>query len=185
MSMKFLTSRLAKAIFVLFSVLSLNACSFMSTTKQVAADIDARWALLPINNLSQTAQADAQALTLLETQLRRRGVTQLHMYTPLRQVNLRNLLDPSADLDNAMQWAKSNRYRYALTGSVNEWQYKAGADREPAVGISLKLVDLYSDGVVWQANAARTGWGYATLSTVADKVISQLLQEIQLRAPSP
>jgi hypothetical protein len=42
-------------------------------------------------------------------------------------------------------------------------------------------VDLYSGEVVWQANAARTGWGYASLSTVANKVIRELLDEVRLR----
>lgn len=165
-------------------LLLLSACSSMSTTNRATADVGARWAILPINNLSQTAQADLQVQTLIETHIRKRGVTTIDTYAPARQVSLRNLLDPATDLKNSLEWAKQNRYRYGLTGSVNEWHYKAGADREPAVGISLKLVDLFSGDVVWQANAARTGWGYASLPTVADKVIRELLQEVQLRAPT-
>lgn len=166
-------------------LVSISACSSMSTTNRATAGIGERWAILPINNLSQTAQADLQAQTLIETRLRKRGVRTIDTYSPVKQVSLRNLLNPATDLKNSLEWAKSNRYRYGLTGSVNEWHYKAGADREPAVGISLKLVDLYSGEVVWQANAARTGWGYASLPTVADKVIRELLQEVQLRATTP
>jgi PBP1b-binding outer membrane lipoprotein LpoB len=166
-------------------LLLISACSSMSTTNRAVADANERWAILPINNLSQTAQADVQAQTLIETQLRKRGVATIDTYTPVKQVSLRNLLDPATDLKNSLEWAKLNYYRYGLTGSVNEWHYKAGADREPAVGISLKLVDLYSGDVVWQANAARTGWGHATLPTVGDKVIRELLQEVQLRGQTP
>jgi hypothetical protein len=157
----------------------------MSTTNRVTLDVSERWAILPINNLSQTAQADLQAQTLIETRLRKRGVSAVDTYIPVTQVSLRNLLDPATDLKTSIEWAKQNDYRYGLTGSVNEWHYKAGADREPAVGISLKLVDLYSSEVVWQANAARTGWGYASLPSVADKVIRELLQEVQLRPATP
>ena len=163
-------------------LLFLSACSSMSTTNRAAADISARWAILPINNLSQTVQADLQAQLMIETRLRARGIATVDTYTPVQQVSLRNLLDPATDLKNSIEWAKQNDYRYGLTGTVNEWHYKAGADREPAVGVSLKLVDLYMGNVVWQANAARTGWGYASLPAVADKVIAELLKEVQLSA---
>lgn len=166
-------------------LLLISGCSSMSTTNRAAADVNAQWAILPINNLSQTAQADLQAQTLIETHLRARGVTTVDTYTPVKQVSLRNLLDPATDFKNSLVWAQQQRYRYGVTGSVNEWHYKAGADREPAVGISLKLVDLTSNEVVWQANAARTGWGYASLPAVADKVIKELLEEVQLRALTP
>lgn len=167
------------------ALLFVSACSSMSTTNRAFADSSERWAILPINNLSQTAQADLQAQTLIETRLRKRGVTTVDTYAPIRQVSLRDLLDPAIEMKNSLEWAKQNRYRYGLTGSINEWHYKAGADREPAVGISLKLVDLYSGDVVWQANAARTGWGYASLPAVADKVIRELLQEVQFRVSAP
>lgn len=176
-----ITIKLALGAMLLF----ISACSSMSTTSRGAADSGARWAILPINNLSHTAQADLQAQTLIETRLRKRGVRTVDTYTPIRQVSLRNLLDPATDLKNSLEWAKQHQYRYGLTGSVNEWHYKAGADREPAVGISLKLIDLYSGEVVWQANAARTGWGYASLPAVADKVIRELLDEVQLRVQTP
>jgi TolB-like protein len=176
-----ITINLALGAMLLF----ISACSSMSTTSRGAADSSARWAILPINNLSHTAQADLQAQMLIETRLRKRGVTTVDTYTPTKQVSLRSLLDPATDFKNSVEWAKQNRYRYGLTGSVNEWHYKAGADREPAVGISLKLVDLHNGEVVWQANAARTGWGYASLPTVADKVIRELLDEVQLRVLAP
>lgn len=165
-------------------LLLIGACSSMSTTNSTTVDITERWAILPINNISQTAQADLQVQTLVETQLRKRGVRTIETYAPVKQVSLRNLLDPATDLINSLEWAKLNGFRYGVTGSVNEWHYKSGADREPAVGISLKLIDLISGDVVWQANAARTGWGYASLPTVGDKVVRELLHEVQLRAPT-
>ena len=163
------------------ALMFISACSSMSTTNSAAVNATDRWAILPINNLSTTAQADLQAQTLIETRMRKRGVQNIDTYTPLTQVSLRNLLDPATDLKNSLAWATQNGYRYGITGSVNEWHYKAGADREPAVGMSLKLIDIYSGDVVWQANAARTGWGYSNLPAVADKVINELLSELQLR----
>ena len=183
---KLVASKLAIRIFASASLfVFMSACSSMSTTDSTTADISERWAVLPINNISQTAQADVQVQTLVETQLRKRGVRAIETYAPTQKVSLRNLLDPASDLENALDWAKRSGFRYGLTGIVNEWHYKAGADKEPAVGISLKLIDLQSEAIVWQANAARTGWGYASLPAVADKVVRELLHEVQLRAPRP
>ena len=88
-------------------------CSTLTSTPAVRADAGQGWALLPMNNLSATPQADAQAMTMLETQLRTRGVQQLAVYAPLQSVSLRTLLDPARQFDEAMSWARQNGYRYA------------------------------------------------------------------------
>lgn len=172
--------KLNSFLLVAFAVTILSACSSMTSTPRVTLDINDRWALLPISNLSETAQADAQALSMIETHLRARGVASVDTYSPIRQVSLRELLDPNKEMVQARDWAIRTGYRYALSGTIHEWQYKAGADREPAVGLSLKLTDLYTGDVAWQANAARTGWGYASLPSVADTVIRNLLAQVQL-----
>lgn len=176
------TQTLLRKIVVCTLLLFVSACSTMSSTSRVTADVAARWSILPIQNLSESAQANVQAQTLVETHLRARGVSSVEVYTPLRQVSLRDLLDPNVEMRSALEWAQRSGYRYGITGSVNEWHYKAGADREPTVGVSLKLIDIYTRDVLWQGNASRTGWGYSNLPAVADDVIQELLKEVQLRA---
>lgn len=153
-------------------------CTTLTSTPAVNADAAQGWALLPMNNLSQAPQADSQALTMLETQLRTRGVQQVAVYAPLQTVSLRTLLDPARQLDDALEWARKNGYRYGLTGTINEWSYRTGADKEPVVGLNMKLVEISTGEVLWQANAARTGWGYASLPALADKVIDDLLEGV-------
>ena len=176
--------QLHNILLLVFAVIILSACSSITSTPRVTLDINDRWALLPISNLSETAQADAQALSMIETQLRAKGVASVDTYAPIRQVSLRELLDPNKEMVQARDWAMRTGYRYGLSGTIHEWQYKAGADREPVVGMSLKLIDLYTGDVAWQANAARTGWGYASLPSVADTVIRDLLAQIQLDSKS-
>lgn len=171
---------LYRFVAVALIMLSLTACSTLTSTPEVRADAQASWALLPIENLSENAQADSQAQIFVETQLRTRGVQQLDIYAPLNRVSLRGLLDSKSQLAEAADWAKARGYRYGLTGTVHEWQYKGGADKEPAIGVSLKLLDLSRNEVLWQGTAARTGWGYANLPAVANKVIADLLQQIRL-----
>ncbi|NND89694.1 MAG: hypothetical protein HKN42_02435 [Granulosicoccus sp.] len=174
-----LTGRLA-ALGVALLLAMAAGCSTLTSTPVVTADAAQGWALLPINNLSETPQADSQALTLVETRLRAHGVQRLDTYAPMQQVALRTLLDPGARIDEAIDWARQSGYRYGITGTVSEWHYKAGADREPVVGMSLTLLDVVSGEVLWQANASRTGWGYRGLPAVADSVIAQLLDKVRL-----
>ena len=155
-----------------------TGCSTLTSTPAVSADAAQGWALLPINNLSDTPQADSQALIMLETQLRTRGVQRVTAYAPLQSVSLRTLLDPARQLGDAMDWARKSGYRYGLTGTINEWNYRSGADKEPVVGMNMKLVDITTGEVLWQANAARTGWGYASLPALADTVIADLLEGV-------
>lgn len=176
--------RIGQAVVMVLSLLFISACSSMNSTPRISLDANGSWALLPIQNLSETPQADQQAKVLIETQLRARGISLVAAYAPMRPVSLSALLDSSAEMEDARQWALQSGYRYSLSGSVHEWQYKAGADLEPAVGLGLKLTDLRTNTVIWQGNAAQTGWGYDTLQSVASSVIKDLLKQIELDGSS-
>lgn len=165
---------------VLAAGLVLSACTTLTTTAAVTAEADAGWALLPISNLSQNPQADLQARQLLETRLRARGVQRLESYVPMQNVSLRQLLNPDSQQQMALQWAREQGHDYAMTGTVNEWSYRTGADREPVVGLNLKLIDLASGTVLWQASAARTGWGFSNLPALADSLIAELLDSVRI-----
>ena len=80
----------------------------------------------------------------------------------------------------ATNWAKQQGVRYALTGNVDEWRYKVGIDGEPAVGITLQLLDVQSGAVVWSGVAAGTGWSRDGLSAVAQKLIKEMLVKAKL-----
>jgi len=160
--------------------ITLAGCSTMTSTPAVTADASEGWVLLPIINLSENPQADGQARNLLETRLRTRGVVEVGAYAPVQAVSLRKLLDPVGQQQDALQWARKSGYRYGLSGTINEWNYRSGADREPVVGINLKLIDIDSSEVLWQASAARTGWGFSNLPALADAVIEELLESVQL-----
>ena len=161
-------------------ILLSSSCGSMTSTSSIAVDVAEHWALLPMKNLSDTADADAQALNIIETRLRTRGIGSIDTYAPMQRVSLRQLLDTDEELQQSQEWARRSGFRYGLTGTILEWQYKSGADREPSVGLSLKLIDLSTNKVVWQANAARTGWGYSSLPGVADSVIKKMLKNVRL-----
>ncbi len=179
MRLKLLTS-----VLVVASTL-LTACETMTASKTVAVSTGEQWALLPIQNLSQTPLAGNRAKALVETHLRAHGVRNIEIYEAAPDQSLIALLDDAGQLEAAKKWAKEQGYAYGVTGNVQEWQYKNGLDNEPSVGLTLKFINLINDEVMWVASASRTGWGYNNLSNVASKTIEEILSEVRFTGPQP
>jgi TolB-like protein len=99
-------------------------------------------AVLPIVNYTETPQAGLRAEAIAESLLKTGGVTNLKRYPA--SLNPETLFEPAEreSVGKALDWARTERTRYALTGAVQEWRYKVGVDGEPAVGISLQLIDV-------------------------------------------
>lgn len=161
-------------------LVTLTACGTFTSTEKVSVSANERWVLLPINNLSTTPRAGEKTNAMVETHLRARGVESLKSYVAPEGLNLVSLLDTDREIKEAIKWGRAEGYRFGMTGTVHEWHYKSGPDKEPAVGLSLKLIDLSTDQVVWQATTARTGWGYANVSGVADRAVEKLLKQISI-----
>lgn len=141
-------------------------------------DPDGGWALLPIANYTETPQAGLRAEAILDSLVRGRGLHGLRRYPSA--LNTESLFEPAAQnpLEKARDWAVAQDLRYALTGSVDEWRYKVGVDGEPAVGITLQLLDLRSGDVIWSATGSKTGWSREALSAVAQKLIAELTRPL-------
>ena len=163
------------------AALLLGACGTLTSTGRVPLDGGAPWALLPIDNLSSTPLAGRTVSSLAETRLRARGVARIDRVegeAPDAALGLVALLDDATQRDEALASARARGYRYALAGTVHEWHYKSAPDREPVVGLSLSLIDVADEAVLWQGTAARSGWGTASLSSLADRVVGERLDEV-------
>lgn len=139
----------------------------------------ARWVLLPMENYSQTPQAGERAEAIARTLLAQKGLTVAGYPQPAGKGGL-PVLDERQRYRQAYDWAKAQGFRYAVTGSVEEWHYKSGLDGEPAVGLSLRVVDLQSGATVWSASGAKTGWGYQSAAGTAIKLMNGLLGGLRL-----
>jgi hypothetical protein len=71
--------------------------------------------------------------------------------------------------------ALSRKNGYMFVGGVSEWRYKTGIDGEPAVSLQFKLIDLKTGAVKWSAVASDSSWGNASIGTVAQDLISSML----------
>ena len=163
--------------------LMLAACgtTLQSTLNTTELDPDASWALMPITNVTDTAQAGLAAEDMVEHALRLRGIANLQHYPS--GLTRDTLFEPTERKvqDDAQKWAHAQNVRYGVTGSVQEWHYKVGVDGEPAVGLTLQVIDLRSNQVVWSASGAQSGWSRSALSTIANALISDLADTLPLK----
>lgn len=158
----------------------LAGCSVSDVHRGEMLQAQSRWVQLPIANYAETPLAGQRAESILATLLHQEGITTLERYTPPDQDGLPDF-NADRGYQEALEWARTQGYRYGVAGAVEEWQYKTGLDGEPAVGISLKVVDINTGNTLWSASGARTGWGYSTTSGTAQKLLADLIDELPVQ----
>jgi TolB-like protein len=156
-------------------LIAVSACSTVDIGPQPTLDTNAQWALLPFANHTETPQAGLRAESISENVLRANGVARIQHYPAA--LNTETLFEPMdrKQSDAALEWARGEHLKYALTGSVDEWRYKVGIDGEPAIGMTLQLIDVASGDVLWAASGAKSGWSREALSAVAQKLSRKML----------
>ena len=106
-------------------------------------NLSAKIAVIPFVNNTETPLVGERTMAIAAAIIESRGICHVTTYRDRHQSKA---LFPGMSKANSqvalLHWAQSRHARYALTGSVNEWSYKAGLDGEPVVGISLQLIEL-------------------------------------------
>jgi len=170
-----------RLLMICIGLLLITACATSYRSNAPALEKNVKWALLPMENYTETPQAGFRMESITESVLRIKGAVPLEKYPS--SLTQGGLFEPSdaKTVEAAINWAKQSGARYAVTGAVNEWRYKTGVDGEPAVGVTLKVIDLQNRQVLWDAAAARTGWGREAVSAVAQKLLEDLIEGIKIR----
>jgi TolB-like protein len=167
--------RFIRNILISLWLFSLAGCSVMGHSPRQELDAQAKWALLPMANYTETPQAGARMTEITGALLGSMGVSQLLRYLPATTEDPLIGGDSNSERARAMEWAKAEGARYAVTGAVEEWRYKTGVEGEPAVGVTVQIIDVESQQTVWSGAGAQTGWSRDSVSGVAQKVILKLL----------
>lgn len=159
-------------------LLLLAGCANVVRAPLPAIERDVRWAVLPLTNDTETPLAGNRAAAIAEAVLRAGGIQQL-VRAP-QNPGGDELFDPAAapSLEQGLAWARKAGARYVLAGTVTEWRYKVGVDGEPAVGLTLQLIDAASGQVLWSASGARTAWSRSSLAGTAQSLIETLLAPV-------
>ena len=160
-------------------LMAISGCAVMDHAPSQVFDQEETLALLPMVNYTETPQAGRRAEGITEVLLYSRGLYNLQRYPAQLLQKTSPFASDEQLLEEAIQWAKTQQFRYALTGTVDEWRYKVGIDGEPAVGVSFRLIDLKADTVVWSAVGGQSGWSREAVSAVAQKLIKKLLAKVK------
>jgi polysaccharide biosynthesis protein PelC len=170
-----------KCLFFIISSNFLIACSVVDVHKGAPLSSSERWMILPFQNYSQAPRAGEQVEEMVATLFRVRGIPNIEMYEP-QDEDKGSWLDfnDRKRQEKALLLAIKRNVSYAVTGSVDEWQYKLGVGSEPVVGLTLRVIEVPSGAVVWSAKGARSGWSTGSLSGTAQKLISELISSIEI-----
>ena len=136
-----------------------------------------RLVLPPFLNATDNEHA-GQALTQLT------GSTLLEYGIPLFQTEdiLSKTADETAPKQEAryLQIAQENKAAYLLLGTVHEYRYKSDLSANPAVGITLRLVDAANGRTLWQGSSSKVGHAYSSVTSTAQKAVRDLVSKIPL-----
>jgi uncharacterized membrane protein len=173
--------KLSRLMVFLMAAGVLGACTVHNVQRSEPLDMKAKWAILPVANLAEIPMAGENIESILDNALRIRGLANLQPQTGLSQAGGTLILDDRQRYEQVLKKARQDNVRFGVTGAVHEWRYKTGLDGEPAVGLTLQVIDLPSGRVVWTASGAKTGWGYSNVSGTAEKLVGELLKGLALQ----
>ena len=169
----------APPVALALALLTLAGCQMQNVQQGPKLDRSARWTLLPVLNNTEVPRAGERVESILGTLLRARGLDNLAAYAaPSDDAGLPEL-DERRRYEAAMSRARKEGYTYGVGGSVEEWRYRNGVDGEPAVGVTVQVVELATGKVVWSASGSRSGWGREVLSGTAQQLLSSMLKEMK------
>ncbi|PRA30295.1 MULTISPECIES: penicillin-binding protein activator LpoB [Pseudomonas] len=155
------------------TVLFVAGCSSFTSDNSPNLPRTAQWGIVPMVNYSQTPQAGERSEQILLSVLSSHGLKP-RVY-PASTQGEQALMDDNERLNGALEWAREQKLDYVVSGSVEEWQYKNGLDGEPAVGVSLRVLDAKTGAVLWSKSGARAGWSRESLAGNAQTVIDKLV----------
>ncbi len=67
---------------------------------------------------------------------------------------------------------------HRLIGTVHEYRYKTDLDGDPAVGLTLRLVEVASGRTVWQGTGGNVGYAFASVTSAANKAVVTLVRQL-------
>ncbi len=137
------------------------------------------WGIATFSNNTDVPQAGTRATSITAGVLRSRGIINLSTYQPYKTCNeLIICPNSSIPLSQVRRFAYEHNIRYMVIGAVNEWQYKVGLDGEPVASVSIQVLDVDRDQIVWSSVGSRIGSSHSGLSVTAQELINNMLKSL-------
>lgn len=166
--------------FILPSALGLSGCATtqLNAAPSPHADRQVVWCVLPPINNTSTPYAGERVEQQLGALLGAQGLPHV-LLAPARSGSGPLPIDNGAqEQRQALKWAHHHEARYALLGSVDEWDYKIGLDGQPAVGLTLRLLDLQSGKIIWSGAASASGGSREGLAVLSERTLAGLVKRL-------
>jgi TolB-like protein len=167
-----------KLVTVGVGAMALSACAtdVLHASRPPAITDTAALAVLPFANYTTTPGAGERASSITASLLIAHHMTDVMTVRPLKGDGL-PLGQLPHNRTNLKQAARKGAH-YALDGSVEEWRYTIGLDGEPAVAVTLNLVDVQTGKTVWSATASRSGNPRESVGVLAEETINAMLSRL-------
>ncbi len=160
---------------MLAAALALTGCaSSHYNTARFRPERKAAVAVLPLENYTESAMAGIKTASIAAGILSARGVTVADRFSGAQERAY-----GEQEFRKALSDLAAANVAYTLSGSVNEWTYKAGLDGEPAVSVTLRLFDNKTGALVWTSVASRTGRSSQSTAVLAQKLLDKALGELE------
>lgn len=131
-------------------------------------------AVLPLENYTESAMAGVKTSAMAAGILNASGIKTADFYSGAEEK-----ARSEEELAAVMAGLAAKNIRYALTGAVNEWKYKAGLEGEPTVSLTLSVRDTATGAVLWASVASRTGNSSQSTGVLAQKTLNRVLSAIK------
>ncbi len=161
-----------KFVFLFVSVF-IFSCSSVYNVQHSKIEKENSFVVIPFKNNTETPLAGLRASSIVKGVLGSRGYKIRDIFTDIPERDL-----TEREIKSLLQESKNKGIRYAVVGDVNEWRYKTGIDGEPAVSLSMRIIDLQNGKVVWIAAGSKSGWGHQSLGVVAQDLINDILDKV-------
>ncbi len=110
------------------------------------------------------------------------GSTLVEAGLPLFQTEetlIRSAADKAQGADGRYaELARSTGASHLLVGTVHEYRYKTDLDGDPAVGITLRLIDAATGQTLWQGSGGNVGYAFASVTSAAQKSVRALVRDL-------
>ncbi|MCS7196388.1 MAG: hypothetical protein RMH93_06435 [Aquificaceae bacterium] len=157
-------------VLIFLLLVLLTSCSSTIVNFQSGSKDGPTFVVLPFENNTETPLAGLRVASITE------GVASSKGYNLKKDLLTYQQKEYTAEeIQMLMKELRNKDVAYAITGSVNEFRYKAGIDGEPAVSVTLKIYSLKEQKLLYVSTASKSGWYFQSVSTLAQQIINKIL----------
>ncbi|MEM9445556.1 MAG: hypothetical protein AAGA18_09405 [Verrucomicrobiota bacterium] len=134
--------------------------------------------LIPFTNATHDENAGIAITELLHSQLRKYGISVQRLEQPNDQQQFLAITQKTES--EYLKIAQEMKIPYLLLGTVIEYRYKVDLDADPAVAITVHILDSQTGQTVWNGTANNTGVGFSSLGSVSQELIRDFTERMPI-----